>query len=160
MSVVSTTVRPSSSNLLDDETTLLLLRSLVSGESVSVNINALARLVKKHRNTIRNEVLQLLERKVVNPPVCPFMGLYREYPLLVVVRADLPYEKPIYDWVARDKHIFAAYWSRHAEYNRSSSYTTAMSWHTNSGERRLPKNARYRREKRGFHLVPFMFPTS
>lgn len=117
MSVVSATARPSSSDLLEDETNLLLLRSLVSGESVSVNINALARLLRRHRNTIRNEVLQLLEHKVVNPPVCPFMGLYREYPLLVVVRADLPYEKPIYDWVARDKHIFAAYWSRHAEYN-------------------------------------------
>jgi len=117
VSTLSTLFRPSSSDLLEDETNLLLLRSLVSGGSVSVNINALARVMRKHRNTIRKEVLQLLERKVVNPPVCPFMGLYREYPLLVIVRADLPQEKAIRDWVAKDEHVFGAYWSRQAEYN-------------------------------------------
>lgn len=115
--MLSAFVRQTSAELLEDETNLLLLRSLVSGESVSVNINALARLLGRHRNTIRKEVLQLLEHKVVNPPVCPFVGLYREYPLLVVVRADLPHEKPILDWVAQDEHIFAAYWSRQSEYN-------------------------------------------
>jgi hypothetical protein len=45
--------RPSSSELLEDETNLLLLKSLVSGESVSVNVNAMSRLLRKHRNTIR-----------------------------------------------------------------------------------------------------------
>jgi len=94
-----------------------LLKSLVSGESVSVNVNALSRLLRKHRNTIRKMVLQLLEYEVVNQAICPFMGLYRQYPLLVIVRADFPDEKPIRDWVSQDKHIFAAYWSRHAEYN-------------------------------------------
>ena len=109
--------RPSSSDLIEDETNLLLLRSLVSGESVSVNISALSERTKKHRNTLRNALTELLERKVVNLPVCPFMGLYREYPLLVVVRADLPHEKRVHDWVTNDKQIFAAYWSRHEEYN-------------------------------------------
>ncbi len=103
--------------VLDDETSLLLLRNLVSGRSVSVNLSALSKATGRHRNTVRNEVAELLKQKVLNPPVCPFMGLYREYPLLVVVRADLPDEKRVNDWVARDKHIFAAYWSRHAEYN-------------------------------------------
>jgi len=109
--------RPFSSDLVEDEMNLLLLRSLVSGESVSVNISALSEKTKRHRNTLRNAVAELLERKVVNPPVCPFMGLYREYPLLVVVRADLPHEKRVRDWVTSDKQIFAAYWSRHEEYN-------------------------------------------
>jgi len=45
------------------------------------------------------------------------MGLYREYPLLVIVRADLRDEKSVRDWIVEDPHIFAAYWSRHAEYN-------------------------------------------
>jgi len=67
--------------LLEDDTDFLLLGSMASGESISVDINALAMKVGKHRNTIRREVLQLLERRVVNPAVCPFMGLYREYPL-------------------------------------------------------------------------------
>jgi len=106
-----------SPELLEDEMNLRLLKMLVSGECVSVNIAALSRSLRKHRNTVRREVLWLLENRVVNRPVCPFMGLYREYPLLVVIRADLPDEKPIRDWIVEDPHIFAAYWSRYAEYN-------------------------------------------
>ena len=114
---MSRLVGPLSSEMVEDETNLLLLRSLVSGKCVSVNLSALSKATGRHRNTVRNEVRELLERKVVNPPVYPFMGLYREYPLLVVVRADLPDEKRVSDWVALDKHIFAGYWSRRAEYN-------------------------------------------
>jgi hypothetical protein len=117
MSNLISVTRPSSPELLEDETNLLLLRSLVSGESVSVNISALSSRMGKHRNTLRNGLAELLEHKVVNIPICPFMGLYREYPLLVVVRADLPHEKRVHEWVASDKQIFAAYWSRHEEYN-------------------------------------------
>jgi DNA-binding Lrp family transcriptional regulator len=106
-----------SPEMLEDEANLLLLRNLVSGRCVSVNLSALAKATGRHRNTVRNEVDELLRQRVVDRPVCPFMGLYREYPLLVVVRADLPDEKRVNDWVAQDKHIFAAYWSRHAEYN-------------------------------------------
>jgi len=102
---------------LDDEINLLLLRSLVSGRAVSVNIGVLARKLRRHRNTVRKEVLRLLEHNVVNKPICPFVGLYREYPLLVVVRADLPDQKHVRDWVAQDKHIFAAYRSRRDRYN-------------------------------------------
>jgi predicted transcriptional regulator len=81
-------------------------------------LSALSAAVRKHRNTVRKEVDELFEKGVVNRPVCPFiMGLYREYPLLVVVRADLPDEKRIRDWVAQDKQIFAAYWSRRQEFN-------------------------------------------
>jgi hypothetical protein len=117
MPTLSRLLGRASSEVLEDETNLLLLRNLVSGRCVSVNLSALAKATGRHRITVRNEVTELLERKVVNPPVCPFMGLYREYPLLVVVRADLPDEKRVNDWVAQDRHIFAAYWSRHAEYN-------------------------------------------
>jgi hypothetical protein len=117
MATLSKLVPRSSPEMLEDETNLQLLRSLVGGKCVSVNLSAVSKMTGRHRNTVRNEVTELLDRKVVNSPVCPFMGLYREYPLLVVVRADLPDEKRVKDWVAQDKHIFAAYWSRHAEYN-------------------------------------------
>jgi len=117
VSSLSPIARTYPTELPEDEIDVQLLQSLVSGESVSVNINALSRMLRKHRNTIKKEVLKLLEHKVVNAPVCPFLGLYREYPLLVIVRADLPNDKRIRDWVADDKNIFAAYWSRHAEYN-------------------------------------------
>ena len=117
MPTLSRLLARASSEVLEDEMNLLLLRNLVSGRCVSVNLSALSKATGRHRITVRNEVTELLEQKVVNPPVCPFMGLYREYPLLVVVRADLPDEKRVNDWVAQDRHIFAAYWSRHAEYN-------------------------------------------
>jgi len=81
-----------SPELLEDEVNLRLLKMLVSGECVSVNISTLSRSLRKHRNTVKKEVLWLLENRVVNRPVCPFMGLYKEYPLLVIVRADLPDE--------------------------------------------------------------------
>lgn len=105
------------SDAFEDETNLLLLRSLVSGQCVSVNLSALSSAIRKHRNTTRKEVDALLKQRVINPPVCPFMGLYREYPLLVIIRADLPDEKRIREWIVEDPHIFAAYWSRYAEYN-------------------------------------------
>ena len=117
MPTLSKLLPRSSSEVLDDETNLMLLRNLVSGKCVSVNLSAISNATGRHRNTVRNEIAELMKQQVVNPPVCPFMGLYREYPLLVVVRADLPDEKRVNDWVAQDKHIFAAYWSRHAEYN-------------------------------------------
>jgi hypothetical protein len=106
-----------SAESLEDETNLRLLRSMVSGECVSVNINALSRTLHRHRNTVRKEINWLFESKVITQPICPFVGLYREYPLLVIVRADLPDEKPIRDWLVEDPHVFAAYWSRYAEYN-------------------------------------------
>jgi len=117
MSILPTLSPRFSPKLLEDETNLRLLRMLVSGECVGVNINALSRVLRRHRTTVRKEVLWLLQNHVVDRPVCPFLGLYREYPLLVIVRADLPDEKPVRDWIVEDPHIFAAYWSRHAEYN-------------------------------------------
>jgi len=106
-----------SAKLLEDETTLRLLKMLVSGECVSVNIEALSKILGRHRATVRKQAVSLLQNRVVDRPICPFLGLYREYPLLVIVRADLPDEKPVRDWIVEDPHIFAAYWSRHSEYN-------------------------------------------
>jgi predicted transcriptional regulator len=117
MSNVSTFFHAYSPTLLEDETNLILLSNLVSGQAVSVNIDALSRLLRRHRNTVRKGVLELLQHKIINMPVCPFIGLYGEYPMFVVVQADLPDEGYIQEWIAKDKNIFAAYWSREAEYN-------------------------------------------
>jgi len=77
--------------------------ALVSGRCVSVNLSAISKATGRHRNTVRNEIAELLKQQVVNAPVCPFMGLYREYPLLVIVRADLPDEKRVNDWLLKTK---------------------------------------------------------
>ena len=78
------------SELLDDRNNLLLLESLVSGEAVSVNFSALSKILNKHRNTIKKKVDAIFERKIIDRPLCPFFGLYKIYPLLVVVHLNLP----------------------------------------------------------------------
>ncbi|MEW6069648.1 MAG: hypothetical protein AB1485_03445 [Candidatus Thermoplasmatota archaeon] len=105
------------SELLNDELNLNLLENLCSGVGVSVNISKLARDLRKHRNTIKEEVRNLFEHRIVNPPVYPFSYLYEEYPLIVVARADFPRDKRTENFIVNDKHIFAAYHIRDEEYN-------------------------------------------
>lgn len=103
--------------LLSNKLNLLLLKELCSGRGVNVNLSYLSKKLGRHRNTIRNRVEELFSQNVLDRPICPFMGLYEEYPLLVVVRADLPSEKKIHDWIVNDKHIFAAFKFKSEEHN-------------------------------------------
>lgn len=105
------------SELLDDRENLLLLESLVSGEAVSVNFSALSKILNKHRNTIKKKVDVIFERKIIDRPLCPFFGLYKIYPLLVVVHLNLPADERFVKWVKEDPHIFAAFRSRQGEYD-------------------------------------------
>lgn len=105
------------SKLLDDKENLLLLDSLVSGEAVSVNFSALSKILNKHRNTIKKKVDTIFERKIIDRPICPFFGLYKIFPLLVVVRINLPADERFVKWVKEDPHIFAAFRSRQGEYD-------------------------------------------
>lgn len=94
-----------------------LLRSLAFGNGVSVNVHCLSRNLNKHRNTVQGRVEEIFEKKLLNPPIFPFMGLYKEYPLLVFVWSQLPYDEKIEAWFKEDPHIFAAFRSRYSEYN-------------------------------------------
>lgn len=105
------------SDLFEDKENLILLENLVSGESVSVNFNALSKILGKHRNTIKKKVDLIFDRKILDRPICPFLGLYKVYPLLVVVRMNLPEDERVIKWVKEDPHIFAAFRSRQGEYN-------------------------------------------
>ena len=78
------------SELLEDKDNLKLMEELVSGNAVSVNISELSRILGKHRNTIKNKVENIFDHNVIDPPVYPFHGLYRVYPLLAVVNLDIP----------------------------------------------------------------------
>lgn len=100
-----------------DELNHRLLRSLVYGNGVSVNVHCLSKILKKHRNTVRKRVEEIFENKVIDPPFFPFIGLYKEYPLLVLKWIDLPYEEKAEKWIEEDPHIFAAFRSRYSEYN-------------------------------------------
>ncbi|UCE29166.1 MAG: Lrp/AsnC family transcriptional regulator [Candidatus Bathyarchaeota archaeon] len=100
-----------------DDMKYRLLRSLVHGNCVSVNIHRLSKILKRHRNTVRSRVEEIFENNVLNPPNFPFVGLFKEYPLLTLVWAELPYEEKVEKWFREDPNIFAAFRSRFSEYN-------------------------------------------
>ncbi len=103
--------------LLTDELNLKLLLNICSGKGVNVNISELSRSLKKHRNTIRNRLTNLFEKKIINKPIYPFFRLYSEYPLMVLERADLPRDKKSNKFIEEDPHIFAAFFKKDEEYN-------------------------------------------
>jgi DNA-binding Lrp family transcriptional regulator len=103
--------------MIDEKSDYPLLQSLVYGRGVSVNINALTKAVKKHRNTVRRRVEELFENGVLVKPFFPFVRLFREYPLLVLAETSLPYDNEVLKWFREDPHIFAALRSRHSSYN-------------------------------------------
>jgi DNA-binding Lrp family transcriptional regulator len=105
-------------DLLDDRTNLLLLREICRGSGLEINLTYLSRRFKKHRNTIRERVRNLLSHEVVDRPVVPFRALFRERPLLVAAYADLPEnDEKISKWIREDANIFGAYRIREGEYN-------------------------------------------
>ena len=104
-------------DLLDDRTNLLLLQEICAGNGLEVNLTQLSKRLKRHRNTIRERVRSLLSHKVIDRPVVPFLGLFRERPLLVVVYADLPEDARVSKWIKEDMNIFGAYRVREGDYN-------------------------------------------
>ncbi len=118
------------SELLNDIDNLKLLEELVSGHAVSVNISELSRTLGKHRNTIKNKVDALLEHKILHDPFYPFNGLYRVYPLLGIIKLDIPDCKDCTDkiiqWIKEDPQIFAAFKSRQNEFD-----TLLFTYHEN-----------------------------
>jgi len=104
-------------DLLNDELNLKLLREICSGSGVEVNISELSRSLKKHRNTIRDRLEPLFKNNIINKPIYPFFWLYREYPLMVIVRADLPRDEVTNNFIEKDPHIFAAFFKKEEEYN-------------------------------------------
>ncbi len=103
--------------LLEDRRTLRVLKEVCRGTGVSVNLNYLSRTLGKHRNTIKKRVDELLKHRIINPPVFPFFALYRSYPLLITVFADISHTPETLRWMKEDKHIFAAFKIRRGPYN-------------------------------------------
>jgi len=104
-------------DLLNDKFNLLLLQEICSGNGLEVNLAYLSKRLKKHRKTIRERVRSLLSHGVVDRPVAPFLALFSECPLLVVVYADLPEDEKVSKWIREDSSVFGAYRIREGEYN-------------------------------------------
>lgn len=103
--------------MIDPESDHPLIRSLVYGRGVSVNVHALSKALRRHRNTVRTRVQQLFDSGVLEKPFFPFVRLFKEYPLLVLTEAHFPYDDEVLKWFREDPHIFAALRSRHSRYN-------------------------------------------
>lgn len=104
-------------DLLKDVLNLQILKLVCSGSGVQVNINYLSKSFGKHRKTVKDRVANLLSHGIIDRPVCPFFGLFRELPLLVTVYAELPNDRKIIEWMRKDSHIFGAFRIRQEEYN-------------------------------------------
>ncbi|MHA1266299.1 MAG: hypothetical protein ACTSRS_13785 [Candidatus Helarchaeota archaeon] len=103
--------------IINDPLNLRILARICKGEGISFNISQLSAKLNRHRSTIKKRIENLLKYNIIDPPVCPFLYLYREYPLFVIVFADFPNTKQINNWISSDKQIFAAYNVREEEYN-------------------------------------------
>ncbi|MDP7491626.1 MAG: hypothetical protein QGG26_01550 [Candidatus Undinarchaeales archaeon] len=103
--------------LLMDEVNLRILKEICSGTGLFINLSYLSRKLKKHRNTIKVRVNELLESKIINPPIFPFFRQYKAHPLLIIILADLPPTEDVLEWMRKDKHIFAAFKIRQGSFN-------------------------------------------
>jgi DNA-binding Lrp family transcriptional regulator len=103
--------------LLDDQLNLRILRYLVSGEGVSINIRAMSKDLKIHRATVKRKLNLLYSSNILTRPFYPFPYLYEAYPLLILVKADMPRSKDIIDFLKDDSHIFAAFSCMEGPYN-------------------------------------------
>lgn len=99
-----------------DKISLKILRSLCSGRGVFVNLTWLSKTLKKHRSTIKRRVDELFKYKIIDRPICPF-GLFKAYPLLVVVHSHFPEPDDVESWLKKDKNIFAVFNIRKGDYN-------------------------------------------
>lgn len=104
-------------NHLDDEFSLRLLRYLVSGDGIKININSMAKELKLHRTTVSKRIQSLYDRRILDKPRYPFIQLFQEYPLLVIALADIPRIPQSTTFFKEDSHIFAAYTCREGPYN-------------------------------------------
>ncbi|MGQ9514905.1 MAG: hypothetical protein ACUVTL_07660 [Thermoproteota archaeon] len=104
-------------DLLKDKLNLLLLKNICSGNGLDVNLSYLSRHLRRHRNSIRERVRELLKNRIIDRPIFPFFGLFIEYPLLVTAYADLPDNGKVNEWLMKDKNVFAAFRVREGEYN-------------------------------------------
>ncbi len=101
----------------DDELNLRLLRYLLSGEGVHVNVSELSRELDIHWATAKKKLEYLYENGILNTPFYPFIQVFEEYPLLVLVKADMPRSEGIKNFYRDDSHIFAAFSCMEGFYN-------------------------------------------
>ncbi len=101
----------------EDELDLRLLRFLLSGDGVHVNVSGLSRDLDIHWATAKKKLQFLYDQDILTSPFYPFVQLFEEYPLLVLVKADMPRIQGVRNFYRDDSHIFAAFSCMEGFYN-------------------------------------------
>lgn len=104
-------------DLLKNELNLELLKLIVSGKGIEINVSELSKTLGKHRNTIKDRVKQLFKYKIINKPQYSFLWLFRELPFMAISRVNFLRDEKTKDFIERDDHIFAAFFFKEEEYN-------------------------------------------
>lgn len=103
--------------LLQNELNLNLLRLIVAGAGVEINISELSKTLKKHRNTIKSRVRELIKYNIINSPQYPYKQLFKDYPLMVISKHNFLRDEKTKNFIENDDHIFAAFFFKEEEYN-------------------------------------------
>ncbi|MHA1298935.1 MAG: hypothetical protein ACTSO9_05765 [Candidatus Helarchaeota archaeon] len=99
-----------------DELSLQLIKEISSGYGLIIDYSKLSEKLGKHRSTIKRRIEELLNNNIITPPTYfPYGLLFKEYPLFVLVFADLPESSE--NRIFNDKNIFAAFRIIEGQYN-------------------------------------------
>ncbi|MHA1379102.1 MAG: hypothetical protein ACTSRG_12035 [Candidatus Helarchaeota archaeon] len=91
-----------------DKLSLQILKEVSSGFGLVIDYSQMSEKLGKHRSTVKRRIGKLIENKIITPPIYfPRGFIFKEYPLFVLVFADLP--ESTKDWFLSDKNIFAAF---------------------------------------------------
>ena len=102
---------------LEDQLNLKIMEQICSGNGVTVNVTELSNLFEKHRNTIKNNIAKLFEHKILERPSYPFSHLFKEWPLLVIEKANFQRDLKTNIFIEKDPSIWAAFFAKEDEYN-------------------------------------------
>jgi len=102
---------------MSNELSLRVLRHLVSGEGVAVNINSLSKALDMHRATAGKRVQWLFDNHILDPPTCSFPQVFKEFPLFVLAWADIPRTEQALEFFKDETNIFAAFSCMEGPYN-------------------------------------------
>ncbi|MHA1314382.1 MAG: hypothetical protein ACTSRB_10780 [Candidatus Helarchaeota archaeon] len=99
-----------------DDLDFKILKEIIQGNGIEFNYTNLSQGVKKHRSTVIRRINDLLEKKIITQPICFPKGLiFQEYPLFIIVYADLPNQAE--KWMKNDPNIFAGFYIIDENYN-------------------------------------------
>ena len=108
-------------NFILDELNLKILKNITNSNpenGIEINYTNISEKLNKHRITIKRRIDDLLKIGLIDYPICYPTGLLtKNYPLLGIVYADLPFQAEIEEWMREDENVFAGFRIIDGNYN-------------------------------------------